>query len=175
MTELNVLPWIEVNEMMDEVYRQQVVADALSQLPKATPELNKLALAIFKKAIQINGFRTFQSIPMQIAKVHVAKEFKVNADLATAVICLWAEKQAGIIESIRGAAREAGLNVPEVWGWQEGGEGFVTTEEPSAFDKLAGGLAEQKSKPEADHYLLAALWLSRGMAEQKAEEEEEVK
>ncbi len=171
MTEINVLPWVEVNEMMDETYRQQVVADALSQLPKAAPELNKLALGIFKKAIQVNGFRSFQSIPPQISRTHLSREFKVNADLATVVICLWAEKQAAIIESIRGAARDAGLNVPEVWGWREGGEGFVTTEEPSAFDKLAGGLADQKSKPEADHYLLAALWLSRGMVGQESEED----
>ncbi len=167
MTEINVLPWIEVNEMMDEVYRQVVVADALSQLPKATPELNKLALAIFKKAIQVNGFRSFQSIPLQIAKVHVAKEFKVNADLATAVICLWAEKQTAIIESILGAAREAGLNVPAAWDWHEGAEGFVTTEEVSAFEKMINGLADERSKPEADHYRLGALWLSRGMSEQK--------
>ena len=62
MTETNVLPWIEVNEMMDEEYRQQVVADALGYYPKASPELNKFALAVFKNTIHVNGFRSFQSI-----------------------------------------------------------------------------------------------------------------
>ncbi len=43
MTEANVLPWIKVNEMMNDEYRQQVVKDALSHYPKASSELNKFA------------------------------------------------------------------------------------------------------------------------------------
>ena len=111
MTEKNVLPWVEVNEMMNDEYRQVVVADALSHYPKASPELNKFALDILKKTIQVNGFRSFQSIPPQMAKIQVAREFKVNDLLATAVICLWAEKQHEIIESLARAAREANIPV----------------------------------------------------------------
>ena len=75
MTEKNVLPWVEINEMMNDEYRQVVVADALSHYPKASPELNKFALDILKKTIQVNGFRSFQSIPPQMAKIQVAREF----------------------------------------------------------------------------------------------------
>ncbi|MBL0348668.1 hypothetical protein [Candidatus Villigracilis affinis] len=164
MTEKNVLPWVEVNEMMNDEYRQVVVADALSHYPKASPELNKFALDILKKTIQVNGFRSFQSIPPQMAKIQVAKEFKVNDLLATAVICLWAEKQHEIIESLARAAREANIPVKETWSWQEARDGFVQGEDTPELDQLASSLSAQKTKPESDHYILAALWLSNSLS-----------
>jgi hypothetical protein len=163
MTEANVLPWIEVNEMMNDEYRQVVVADALSHYPKASSELNKFALDILKKTIQVNGFRTFQSIPPQMVKIQVAKEFKVNDLLATAIICLWAEKQHEIIESLTNAAREANIPVKETWDWHEARHGFVQGEDTPELDQLASTLAAQKTKPESDHYVLAALWLSNSL------------
>ncbi len=164
MTEKNVLPWVEVNEMMNDEYRQVVVADALSHYPKASPELNKFALDILKKTIQVNGFRSFQSIPPQMAKIQVAREFKVNDLLATAVICLWAEKQHEIIESLARAAREANIPVKETWSWQEARDGFVQGEDTPELDQLASSLSAQKTKPESDHYILAALWLSNSLS-----------
>ncbi len=174
MTEINVLPWIEVNEMMDDAYRQQVVIDALSHLPKASPELNKFALGILEKTIQINGFRSFKSIPPQIVKNQVIKEFKSNADLATAVICLWAEKQQEIIETLKTAARDANIAVHKKWDWHEAAQGFVESEDVSEFDQLTNTLSAQKTKPESDHYLLAALWLSHSLFIEEVEEGNEV-
>ena len=162
-TETNVLPWIEVNEMMNDEYRQQVVADALSHYPKASAELNKFALDILKKTIQVNGFRSFQSIPPHMARIQVAKEFKVNDLLATAIICLWAEKQHEIIESLKSAAKEANISIPETWDWHQARDGFVQGEDTPEFDQLATTLSAQKTKPESDHYLLAALWLSNSL------------
>ncbi len=162
-TETNVLPWIEVNEMMNDEYRQIVVADALSHYPKASAELNKFALDILKKTIQVNGFRSFQSIPPHMAKIQVAKEFKVNDLLATAIICLWAEKQHEIIESLKSAAKEANISIPETWDWHQARDGFVQGEDTPEFDQLATTLSAQKTKPESDHYLLAALWLSNSL------------
>ena len=162
-TETNVLPWIEVNEMMNDEYRQQVVADALSHYPKASAELNKFALDILKKTIQVNGFRSFQSIPPHMAKIQVAKEFKVNDLLATAIICLWAEKQHEIIESLKSAAKEANISIPETWDWHQARDGFVQGEDTPEFDQLVTTLSAQKTKPESDHYLLAALWLSNSL------------
>jgi len=170
MTETNVLPWIEVNEMMDDEYRQLVVADALGHYPKASPELNKFALDILKKTIQMNGFRSFQSIPPHIAKIQVAKEFKTNDLLATAVICLWAEKQHEIIETLTNAAREANIPVNEKWDWHEARYGFVQGEDTPELDQLATTLAAQKTKPESDHYLLAALWLSNSLFVDQAQD-----
>jgi len=163
MTETNVLPWIEVNEMMDDEYRQRVVADALGHYPKASPELNKFALDILKKTIQMNGFRSFQSIPLPMAKIQVAKEFKSNNLLATAIICLWAEKQHEIIETLTNAAREANIPVNEKWDCHEARHGFVQGEDTPELDQLATTLSAQKTKPESDHYLLAALWLSNSL------------
>lgn len=160
MTETNVLPWIEVNEMMDDVYRQVVVADALSYLPKASADLNKFALGIFKQAVQVNGFRSFQSIPPHLVKIQVAKEFKVNDLLAAVVICLWAEKQHELIQTLAIAAREANIPIPEKWDWQTARIGFVQGEDTPELDQLAARLSAQKEKPESDHYILAALWLS---------------
>jgi hypothetical protein len=164
MTETNVLPWIEVNEIMDDEYRQQVVTDALSHYPKASSELNKFALDILKKTIQVNGFRSFQSIPLHMAKIQVVKEFKINDQITTAIICLWAEKQNEIIEILKNAAREANIPVNEKWDWHEARHGFVQSEDITDFDRLATALAEQKTKPESDHYLLAALWLSSSLS-----------
>ena len=162
-TETNVLPWIEVNEMMDDEYRQIVVADALGHYPKASAELNKFALDILKKTIQVNGFRSFQSIPPHMAKIQVVKEFKVNDLLATAIICLWAEKQHEIIESLKSAAKEANISIPETWDWHQARHGFVQGEDTPEFDQLVTTLSAQKTKPESDHYLLAALWLSNSL------------
>ena len=170
MTETNVLPWIEGNEMMDEEYRQQVVADALGYYPKASPELNKFALAVFKNTIHVNGFRSFQSIPLHMVKMQVVKEFKVNTLLAEAVICLWAEKQHEIIETLANAAREANIPVPAKWGWEEGRYGFVQSEDPQEIEKLASALSAEKTKPEADHYILAGLWLSHSLFVEKTQE-----
>ncbi|MEP7137007.1 MAG: hypothetical protein ABI904_18935 [Chloroflexota bacterium] len=172
MTEVNVLPWIQVNEMMDEPYRQQVVADALSQLPKASPELNKLAMDILKKAVQVNGFRSFQSIPPLIVKNHVVKEFKSNAELATTIICLWAEKQQELIETLMNAAREANIPIPQKWDWHAAGAGFVEAENTPELDQLANSLSAEKTKPESDHYLLAALWLSYSLFMEEVNEQE---
>ena len=169
MTEKNVLPWIEVNEMMDDEYRQLVVVDALSHYPKASSELNKFALDILKKTIQMNGFRSFQSIPLNIAKMQVIKEFKTNDLLAAAIICLWAEKQHEIIESLKSAAREANIPIPEKWDWHEARHGFVQGEDTPEFDQLATALSAQKTKPESDHYLLAALWLSNSLLVEQAQ------
>lgn len=163
MTETNVRPWIEINEMMDDEYRQLVVTDALGYYAKASSELNKFAVDIFKKTIQVNGFRTFQSIPPQIAKIQVIKEFKVNDLLTTAVICLWAEKQHEIIESLRIAAKEVNISIPETWDWHQARDGFVQGEDTPELDQLATTLSAQKTKPESDHYLLAALWLSNSL------------
>jgi hypothetical protein len=132
--------------------------------PKASAELNKFALDILKKTIQVNGFRSFQSIPPQMAKIQVAKEFKVNDLLATAIICLWAEKQHEIIESLAKAARAANIPVNETWDWHEARDGFVQGENTPELDQLAGTLAAEKSKPESDHYILAALWLSNSLS-----------
>ncbi len=172
MTEVNVLPWIQVNEMMDDTYRQQVVTDALRQLPTAPPELNKLAMNILKQAVQVNGFRSFQSIPPQIVKNHVIKEFRSNAELAAAIICLWAEKQQELIETLKNAAREANIPVHKKWDWHAAGQGFVESENTPELDKLANTLSAEKTKPESDHYLLAALWLSRSLFMEEAEEDE---
>jgi hypothetical protein len=163
MTETNVLQWIAVNEMMDDGYRQLVVADALGYYPKASSELNKFSLDILKKTIHMNGFRSFQSIPPHMAKMQVIKEFKINDQLATAIICLWAEKQHEIIETLANAAREANIPIPEKWDWHEARHGYVQGEDIPDFDKLATTLAAQKTKPESDHYLLAALWLSNSL------------
>ena len=163
MTETNVLPWVEVNEMMDDEYRQVVVADALSHYPKASAELNKFALGVLKQTIQVNGFRSFQSIPPHMAKIQVIKEFKVNDLLATAIICLWAEKHHEIIESLKSAAKEANISIPETWDWHQARDGFVQGEDTPEFDQLATALSAQKTKPESDHYLLAALWLSNSL------------
>ena len=163
MTEANELPWIEVNEMMDDEYRQQVVKDALGHYPKASSELNKFAADIFKKTIQVNGFRSFQSIPPHMAKIQIAREFKVNDQLAAAVICLWAEKQHEIIETLRNAAREANISIPDTWDWHQARHGFVQGEDTPELDQLATSLSAQKTKPESDHYVLAALWLSNSL------------
>lgn len=165
MTEINVIPWIEVNEMMDDTYRQQVVTDALDHLPKASPELNKFALGILEKAIQIRGFRSFKSIPPQIVKNNVMKEFKSDAELAALVICLWAEKQHEIIETLSKAAREANIPIPEKWDWHKAGAGFFSSDDTPELNQLANTLSDQKTKPESDHYLLAALWLSGSLFE----------
>lgn len=163
MTETNVLPWVEVNEMMNDEYRQLVVADALGHYPKASPELNKFALAVLQKTIQMNGFRSFQSIPPHMVKIQVIKEFMVNDLLASVIICLWAEKQHEIIETLASAAREANIPIPETWGWQQAQHGFVQGEDTPELDQLATALSAQKTKPESDHYLLAALWLSNSL------------
>ena len=42
--------------------------------------------------------------------------------------------------------------------------GFVQGEDTPEFDQLATDLSAQKSKPESDHYLLAALWLSHSLS-----------
>ena len=44
--------WIAVNGMMDDDYREKIVADALEYYSQASPELRRFALGILKKAIR---------------------------------------------------------------------------------------------------------------------------
>jgi hypothetical protein len=172
MTEKSLLPWVGVNSMMDDVYRQQVVTDALNHYPHASSELHKFTMDIFKKSIQIKGFRSFQNVPLHIAKPYVINEFKTNSSIATAIVCLWAEKQCEIIESLKKTARDANIPVHIKWGWQEARHGFMGAEDIPELDQLANTLAEQKTKPESDHYLLASLWLSSSLLVEEMQEPE---
>ena len=98
-----------------------------------------------------------------MARIQVLKEFKTNDLLATAIICLWAEKQHEIIETLTNAAREANIPIPEKWDWHAARHGFIQGEDTPQLDQLVTTLAAQKTKPESDHYLLAALWLSNSL------------
>ena len=64
-----------------------------------------------KKSVHINGFRTFLSIPINIARLHVQSDFKRSDDVAQAIVCLWAEKNAAIIEILQNAAIEENIPV----------------------------------------------------------------
>ena len=166
VNEKTILPWIAVNEMMDDVYREKIISDALEYYSLASPDLRRFALKILKKTIKPDGFRSFIKAPVRITKPIAVNEMQSSNDVATAIICLWAEKQDAIIKELADAARETGTQFDKEWSWQKAQAGFIALDDIQELYQLAGTISKDKTKTEKDHYLLAALWLSNGITTQ---------
>jgi hypothetical protein len=158
VSERKLYPWIAVTEIMDDEYRHAVVEIALGHLRQASNDLARFAKNSMSY-MTVPGFRSVDRAPVDRARDIVGEEMLLDNDVATAVICLWAEAKADLVEELRSVAESEGLHLSSPWTWEEGGEGFILSEEVEALQDLAGGIATDESAPEADHFRLA-FWLS---------------
>lgn len=163
MPEKPILPWISVNNYMQDEYRATVVDLALRHLAHASKDLREFAKRKLSEAVAVRGFRSFDRAPVDVARPYVVKEMKQAPGVATAIICLWAESERKLIQELQVAAEAEGLRFHAGWSWQEAQAGFCPFEEMTSLAKCTEMLTEDKSSPEADHLWLAALWLSRAL------------
>jgi len=175
MVDKTVHPWLEVNGLMNDEYREVVIKLALSHLANASPDLNKLSKETINNTVHINGFRLAVGAPQKMLRQHVSVQFKKNKILASVIISLWSETERETIELLQAEAIKANLPVQKNWGWAEGIQGYIDSDDIPKLNELAIKLGENKESPEKDHLLLAALWLSRGLFEKATEEVEEIK
>jgi hypothetical protein len=107
--------------------------------------------------------------------VPVAEEMLLDNDVATAVICLWAEAKEDLVNELKSAAESEGLRFHSPWTWEEGKDGFYSFDQIAGLRDVACSVTHDESSLEADHLQLASLWLSRAIspAEESVEEAEE--
>ena len=162
MSEVNLFPWIAVNRCMNDEYRETVVEIALKHRLEAPSELVRFA----RKAtshITVPGFRSVDRAPVERAREPVAEEMLLDDDVATAVICLWAEAKNDLVEELRSAAQSEGLRFELPWTWEEGKLGFYAFEQIEPLRNVTFDLTEDESSIRSDHLQLASLWLSRSL------------
>lgn len=174
MIDKSVRPWLDVNGLMNDEYREVVIKLALSHLANVSPDLNKISKETINNTVHINGFRLATIAPQKILRQHVSAQFKKNKKLASIIISLWSEKEKETIDWLKAEALSANLPVHKSWDWTEGMQGYIDSEEIPALYDLATKLGENKESPEKDHLLLAALWLSRGLFEEEKDEAQEI-
>lgn len=156
------LTWDSVDDQMNDDYRDVVIRDALAYLPLASPDLRKLAKEVINKTVQINGFRQSVNAPQKKLRQQVSMLFRKNKAIASAIICLWAEKEKELIGCLQVEAVRAGLLVQQEWSWINGIHGFYGNI-PELYE-LGVTLGKEKESPEKDNYMLAALWLSGSLS-----------
>jgi hypothetical protein len=171
LSEKTLYPWIAVNTYMDDEYREAVAEIALRHLPEASSRLVRFA----KKAtshITVPGFRSVDRAPVERAREPVVEEMLLDNDVATAVVCLWAEAEKDTVEELRSAAESEGLRFRLPWTWEEGRYGFYSFEHIAPLGDIVYEVAQDESSLEADHLQLASLWLSASIRPEKKPVEE---
>ena len=119
MIDKTVRPWLDVNGLMNDEYREVVIKLALSHLANVSPDLNKISKETINNTVHINGFRLATIAPQKILRQHVSVQFKKNKKLASIIISLWAEKEKGTIDWLKAEALSANLPVHKSWEWTD--------------------------------------------------------
>lgn len=172
MTENYLEPWITVNALMKDDFRETVVTIALTQIPAASADLRRRARNILTSEVSVPGFRSMDRAPVGVARQHVIKRMALSDDVFTVVICLWAEAQQSLIDSLRVAAESAGVTLQPDWTWQKAWRGCCRLEEVlKPIVDQAEALAEGRPEVEQNHLYLASYWLSGAACESDVEDE----
>lgn len=166
MSEIQVQPWLAIKEYMDDEYRETVVDIALRHLPQASKDLRQFAKHVLSKAIIVPGFRTFTRVPISIACRYAETEFQQDPLVATVIVCLWAEAGQGYINNLKAAAEASGLYFNPDWSWPEAAKGFYYYDDVPELHGFTKNYVQDKEHPKQDHYMLAALWLSRALLDE---------
>ncbi len=159
--------WITVNENMSVDFRENVVEIALAQYPDAPKKLKDVARTLFS-AIKTSGFRSFDRTPIGLVKPHVVEMMQHVPIAADTVICLWAEAQAPLLDELRKAAADAGLDLELSWEWYHGIDGYYALELIEVLAEVVNSLASDRPEDEASSLHLAALWLSGAVMAERA-------
>lgn len=162
-------PWVFVNDMMRDDYRELLVETALQHLPRAALPVQRFAGSAFSH-IQVPGFRALNYAPVRKAKQHVLQTMKRDSGVTAAVVALWADAQRELVNQLKDLAEDLGWEVRSDWTWVESCEGFYAVEDFELGQILSERIEREYEEPTADHLLLATLWLSAGL--QPASEEQ---
>lgn len=162
MSEKTVLPWIAVNNYMNDRYRGAVVEVALQHLAEASSDLAAFAKEQMSH-IKVAGFRSIDRAPATKAWKPVLEHMQWDNGVATAIICLWAEAKREVLNDLRSVAESRGVQIQSPWSWQEAMEGFYIFEEINPLPDIAHGLSSDEHGVDANHLQLATLWLGRAL------------
>lgn len=172
MEEKVVLPWIEVNQLMNDDYRKLVVDLAVSHYPKAEKDLQIFTRRIFNNSGEIRGFRVVMKAPIKRVQQFLVKKFKEDPAVATAIICLWADAEKSSIQTFRTASENAGIHFLSDWDWHDASQGYLAYDDiPELFQFCEFYTVSLKS-PEKDNSYLSTLWLSRAVIIEKKGDQE---
>ncbi|MDQ7036619.1 MAG: hypothetical protein Q9P01_17850 [Anaerolineae bacterium] len=158
----NFYAWNYASALMKEDFRDEVMRMAWKHRPKASVSLRKFATQAFLGAIRVKGFRAKSTRILRLAYTTVREgllhSMMVDADVASAIIGLWADSQRDVVNHIHEAALIAGFNMREGWTPEIAHKGFYSITVIDEFYDFACDLDEEE--PQQWHNCLSALWLS---------------
>src|SRR5688572_21988958 len=109
--------WNYVSALMVEDFRHEVMRTAWKHRPKAPLSLTKFATQAFLGAINVKGFRANSKRILTLAYTTVREglihSMMVDADVAAAVIGLWADSQRDLINHLHESALITGYKMRE--------------------------------------------------------------
>jgi hypothetical protein len=112
-------PWNYVTAIMVEDFRHEVMRTAWKHRPKAPLNLRKFATQAFLGAIHVKGFRLNSKRILRLAYTTVrdglTHSMMVDADVAAAVISLWADAQKDLVNHIHETALISNFTMREGW------------------------------------------------------------
>jgi hypothetical protein len=154
--------WNYVSALMVEDFRHEVMRTAWKHRPKAPLGLKKFATKAFLGAINVKGFRANSTRILTLAfntvREGLIHSMMVDADVAAAIIGLWADSQKEVINHIHESAVITGFKMREGWTPEIARQGFYSINVIADFYDFASQLEDEK--PEQWRNCLAALWLS---------------
>jgi len=154
--------WNYVSALMVEEFRHEVMRTAWKHRPKAPLSLKKFATKAFLGAINVKGFRANSTRILTLAfntvREGLIHSMMVDAQVAAAIIGLWADSQKEVINHIHESAVITGFKMREGWTPEIARQGFYSINVIADFYDFASQLEDEK--PEQWRNCLAALWLS---------------
>jgi hypothetical protein len=174
MEELELTPWISVNELLSDSTREHIIQAALSQIDNCPLELLELSKRVFRKNIKIDGFRSFARAPEYIKKQAVANKFQHNPIVYNVVIALWATSGDPVFQQYEKTLRSSSLPVGNSWDWKIAINGYHQPETNAELSNLTKIFYEDKNQLEKELSILAELWFSTGVIDWEEEEVEEL-
>ncbi len=155
-------PWVAINEVMNDEYRNTVVEIGLNHLNAATPELAAHAKRILSNNVKIAGFRAnwVDHAPVSRCVSHVSKAFTRNNNVTLIIIALWAEAKADVIMELSTSSENVLPTPYDDFDWEDSVQGFVQNDTLNDLKDVAERLCEGREEVEQHHLRLATYWLS---------------
>lgn len=165
MSEGRLREWIEINAMMDDDYRKEVVSISIEHIQNAPQGLRSIARNAINEGVFVPGFRSSDKAPKNLLLASMEQEMQSNPEVARIVIALWADQKSKTIDDLAQYANKHGFSLETGWGWDKGIHGWVDYEDVDVLAELIDGEDfDEYPKLDRDHLKLALYWLSSQFA-----------
>jgi len=155
--------WVEINTLMRDDFREEVLDLALNHLNNASGELKSFAKTRLRDNLTIPGFRNPLRAPHQLLRTHLLDEMQTNAAVSDAILCLWGDAQSALIERLCQELKQGGFGEVDYCLWNSAKLGFLVNPQTEEWMEFVEALCERDTSWPKDHLHLAIYWLSSSL------------